>query len=128
MVMTTDEFLKIWHKAVAEKDMELMATLVADDATIASPAYWSPKGPKPYVMTILTAVAEAFEDFHYEKDWVDGSELLLEFSARVEDVSLKGIDRISLDADGKLSHIEVMIRPINALFKLAEHVKGAFDA
>lgn len=124
--MTTDEFLEVWHKAVAERDMDLMATVIAENATIASPAYWSPKGDKTYVMTILTAVSAAFEEFHYVKEWVEGPELLLEFAAHVEGVHLKGIDRISLGEDGKLQHIEVMIRPMNALFKLAEHVQEAF--
>lgn len=124
--MTTDEFLEIWHKAVDERDMDLMASLVDPKATIASPAFWSPKGDKAYVMTILTAVGAAFEEFTYIKEWIDGGELMLEFSARVEDVQLKGIDRISLNDEGLLTHIEVMIRPMNALFKLAEHVQEAF--
>lgn len=125
--MTTEEFLEVWHKAVAETDMDLLATIIADDATIASPAYWAPKGPKSHVLKILTAVTSVFEDFHYVKEWIDGDELLLEFAAHVEDIHLKGIDRISLNSEGKLQHIEVMIRPINALFKMVEHVKGAFD-
>lgn len=125
--MTSDKFLKIWYKAVAETDMELMATIVADDATLSSPAYWSPKGPKSYVMKLLTTVTTAFEDFHYIKEWVDGKELLLEFGAHVDDVHLKGIDRITLNDEGKLQHIEIMIRPINALFKMVEHVKDAFE-
>lgn len=125
--MNTEEFLEIWHKAVAELDMELMASIVADDATLSSPAYWSPKGPKPYVMKLLTTVANTFEDFHYIKEWQDGRELLLEFGAHVDGVQMKGIDRITLNDEGKLQHIEIMLRPINALFKMLEHVKGAFD-
>lgn len=125
--MTHEEFLQIWHKAVAEKDMDLMSTLIADDAKISSPAYWSAKGPKPYVMKLLTTVIGVFEDFHYIKEWTDGPELLLEFGAHVGEMDLKGIDRITLNEDGLLEHIEIMIRPVNALFAMIDHVKGAFD-
>ncbi len=125
--MSTSEFLKKWHLAVDAREATQFSDLIAGDAKISSPAYWSPKGPKSYVMTILTAVTENFEDFHYTKEWVDGSDILLEFTARVEETNLRGIDRITLNDDGLLVHLEVMIRPINALIALAGKVQGAFD-
>lgn len=125
--MTTTAFLKIWHEAVANKDLDLMASVVAEDATIQSPAYWTPKGPKPYVMMLLGAVTEAFEDFTYDKEWIDGQDLLLEFTAHVGQTELRGIDRITLNNDNKLQTLEVMIRPFNALVTMAEHVTNYFE-
>ena len=66
----------------------------------------------------------AFEDFRYEGEWIEGSEIILEFSARIGETKLRGIDRISLDAAGRLRHIEVMVRPINGLMALAEKVRN----
>lgn len=119
-------FLDKWHTAVADRNLSAMGALIADDAKISSPAYWSPKGPKAYVMEILSAIVEGTEDFHYTKDWVDGPEIIMEFGARIEDDQLRGIDRITLGDDGRIIHLEVMIRPINALFKLADFVKAEF--
>ncbi|MDP6346222.1 MAG: nuclear transport factor 2 family protein [Alphaproteobacteria bacterium] len=119
----TRDFLDRWYAAVAAEDLDALADTLADDAEISSPAYWGPKGPKSHVMTVLTGVLGAFEDFRYDKEWVDGRELILEFSTRVGDKSLRGIDRISLNEDGQLRHIEVMVRPINGLMALAEAVR-----
>jgi len=41
--------------------------------------------------------------------------VVLEFSARVGDKSLKGVDLIRFDADGLIVDFEVMIRPFNGL-------------
>ncbi len=124
--MTVEErartFLDNWYSAVAAEDIAAIAETLADDAEISSPAYWAPKGPKAYVVGVLTGVMGAFEDFRYEGEWLDGPELILEFSARIGEVNLRGIDRISLDDNGKLRHIEVMVRPINGLMALAAKV------
>jgi len=120
-------FLARWHAAVAAKDASAIDALLAEDPAISSPAYWTPKRDRAYVKTILTAVLFGLEDFTYTKDWVDGREIILEFTGRVGDKGLKGIDRITLDAQGRLEHIEVLIRPVSGLMALADLVKGAFQ-
>jgi len=45
---------------------------------------------------------------------------VLEFSARVGDVPLVGVDLVELDADGKITDVEVMMRPASAVQALAE--------
>lgn len=117
-------FLPHWHAAVRAKDVSLLDAWTADDCVIASPAFWTPKGPKAYVMEILKSVTFNLEDFVYDKEWIDGRELCLEFSARLGKVKMRGIDRISVDGQGRMTRIEVFIRPGNALMALAEQVKG----
>ncbi|WP_262690407.1 nuclear transport factor 2 family protein [Kordiimonas aestuarii] len=115
----TDTFLKTWHKAVQTSDMALLNSIVAEDAALLSPAFWKPREGRDKVVTVLKAVSETFENLTYTKEWVDGDELILEFSTSVGGKQLKGIDRITLNADGKLKEIEVMIRPMNGLMALA---------
>ncbi len=124
----TDEFLRQWYAAVAAEDIDAIGATLAEDAEISSPAYWAPKGPKAYVVGVLTGVMGAFEDFRYEGEWVEGPEIILEFSAHIGETKLRGIDRISLDGDGRLCHIEVMVRPINGLMALAEKVRDHLAA
>jgi hypothetical protein len=121
-------FLPHWHRAVSAKDTSMLDAWVRDDCVIASPAFWTPKGPKAYVMQILRSVTFGLEDFVYDKEWIDGCELCLEFSARLGDVRMRGIDRITVDADGLMTKIEVFIRPINGLMALAERVKGDLNS
>jgi hypothetical protein len=117
-------FLPHWHAAVSTKDTRHLDDWTAADCVIASPAFWTPKGPKAYVMEILRSVTFNLEDFVYDKEWIDGQELCLEFSARLGAVRMRGIDRITVNADGLMTKIEVFIRPMNGLIALAEKVKG----
>jgi len=120
--MTPEEFLKRWKSAVADHDPDLFEDLIAEDAVISSPAFWAPKGPRTYVMTILRAVSSAFDSFVYDKDWLNGKEIILEFTAQIGGTRMRGIDRITLSDDGLIAHIEIMIRPVNALMVMAEQV------
>lgn len=124
MLNETRAFLDRWYAFVEKHDPALLDALVAEDAVISSPAFYSPKQSKPYVMAILNAVMQGFEDFAYTKEWVDGREIILEFETRIGDKKLKGIDRITVNDKGEMAHIEVLIRPLNGLIALAEHVKA----
>ena len=120
-----EKFLSLWYAYVENHDPDLLEKLVAEKTGISSPAFFAPKYDRPYVMAILRAVAEGLEDFTYTKEWFDGNEMILEFEGRLGDTRLKGIDRITVNADGQMEHIEVLIRPLNGLIALAEHVKTA---
>ncbi|MGH8354209.1 MAG: nuclear transport factor 2 family protein, partial [Pseudomonas sp.] len=67
---------------------------------------------------------KVFEDFRYHRQLVsaDGLNLVLEFSARVGERELKGIDMIRFDEDGKIVDFEVMIRPMSGLQALGEEM------
>ena len=69
-------------------------------------------------MLILGTVAGVFEDFRYEREWVDGDDWALEFTASVDGLVLKGVDLIRLDAHGKIAEFEVVARPPNAVAAL----------
>lgn len=122
----TWRFLEQWHRAVDARDPDLLDPILAADVAISSPAYWSPKQDRAYVKTVLSAVIFGLEDFRYTGEWVKHGELILEFEGRIGGTRMRGIDRISLNDQGQMKHIEVFIRPINGLMALAEQVKGAF--
>ena len=64
---------------------------------------------------ILSTVIEVFEDFTYHREWLMGDEWALEFSARIGDKQLKGVDLVTFDESGKIVRFEVLIRPLNGL-------------
>jgi hypothetical protein len=65
-----------------------------------------------------------FEDFVYHREFVssDGLSITLEFSARVGDKQLKGVDLIRFDSTGKIVEFEVMVRPMSALQALGDEM------
>jgi hypothetical protein len=118
------ESLAKWHDMVARQDMSALGEIVHPEATFRSPMAFKPYHSAQAVTLIISTVMTVFEDFAYHRPLVseDGLSVVLEFSARVGDKNLKGIDLIAFDADGKIIDFEVMVRPLNGLQALGEQM------
>lgn len=106
-----------WHAMVENKDLGDIASIIHPEATFRSPMAFKPYHSAQAVVLLLSTVITVFEDFAYHRQLAtgDGLSVVLEFSARVGDKNLKGIDLIQFDADGLITDFEVMIRPFNGL-------------
>ncbi|MCA9998188.1 MAG: hypothetical protein KDE56_20645 [Anaerolineales bacterium] len=113
--MVNEPHLALWHDIVANKDTSCLGNLLADDILFYSPVFWKPKQGKMAAFIILSTVIEVFEDFTYHREWLMGNDWALEFSARVGEKEIKGIDLITFDEAGKIVRFEVLIRPLNGL-------------
>lgn len=109
--------LAIWHEMVDSKDLGRLESIVHPDAVFRSPMAFKPYGPAPALLMALRTVITIFEGFTYHRQFgsADGLDIVLEFSASVQDKQLKGIDMIRFDEEGRIVEFEVMIRPFNAL-------------
>ncbi len=109
--------LEKWHVMVASKDLAQLDAIIHPDAVFRSPMAFKPYQSAQAVALLLRTVLTVFEDFTYHRQLVsaDGRSVVLEFSARVGEKQLKGIDLIQFDADGLITDFEVMIRPMSGL-------------
>ena len=107
--------LQRWHQIIFERDWQDLQEFLAEDVVFYSPFLWKPYHGRQAAWLILTTVADVFQDFQYHRLLVDGNNWALEFSANVGDLSLKGIDLIQLDENGRIDSFEVFIRPANGL-------------
>jgi hypothetical protein len=119
-----NETLTSWHAMIASRELGGLPALLHPDATFRSPMAFKPYPSAKAVNLILTTVFGVFEDFVYHRELAsdDGLSAVLEFSARVGDKQLKGIDLIRFDADGRIVDFEVMIRPLSGLQALGEQM------
>ncbi len=122
------ETYKIWHDFIETPNAEKLAAILHDDVRFHSPFVWKPKEGKQMTTRILLAVTEVFKDFRYVREIKNEFDWALEFEAKVGDFSLRGVDLIELDADGKIVDFEVMIRPANALQMLGAEMGGRLAA
>ena len=109
--------LALWHEMVSLQDLGRLPTILHDGAVFRSPMAFKPYVSAAAVNLILNTVSKVFTQFEYHRTLVseDGLNVVLEFSASVGDKSLKGIDMIRFDEEGKIVDFEVMVRPFNAL-------------
>ena len=119
---TVDRFLERWHDCVARRDTAGIGELVADDITMGSPPYWNKLEGKPLVVHLLGVIVHSIDDFTYHRQWRNGRELALEFRGHYGKHELQGIDLITLAEDGRVANLDVMIRPLDSLVALRDHV------
>ena len=106
-----------WHAMVAAGDLQDLPSIVHPDAVFRSPMAIHPYQPAAALILALSTVINVFQDFTYHRQLAseDGLNAVLEFSARVGDKQLKGIDLVRFDEDGKIVEFEVMVRPLSGL-------------
>ena len=109
-----------WHHIVFERNLQELQAMLAEEVVFRSPFLWKPYNGRQAAWLILSTVSEVFQDFAYHRELIDGNDWALEFSAKVGDLSLKGIDLIRLDDNGLIVEFEVFIRPANGLQALGE--------
>lgn len=114
--------LDAWHRMVTDRDFGQLHTLVHPDAVFRSPMAITAYASASALILALSTVIEVFEDFTYHRQLVsgDGLNVVLEFSARIGDKRLKGIDLIRFNAEGQIVEFEVMVRPLSGLQALGE--------
>jgi hypothetical protein len=111
-----NEQLSLWHKFVETQDAAILDELLAENVQFHSPFVWKPKDGKAITTVILTiVVTQVFKEFRYIREILDGNNWVLEFEAKVGEFSLRGVDLIRLNEEGKIVDFEVLIRPANAL-------------
>jgi hypothetical protein len=120
--VTPRAFLDEWHRVVRERDVAALTKLLAPEVEIGAPPYWEPLRGAALVQHLLGLILETVEGFTYHREWVNGSELALEFRGRVGGLELQGIDLISLDAGGRIRRLDVPMRPLNAVAALREAI------
>ncbi len=122
--------LALWHEMVSLQDLGRLPTILHDNAVFRSPMAFKPYVSAAAVNLILNTVSKVFTQFEYHRTLVseDGLNVVLEFSASVGDKSLKGIDMIRFDEEGKIVDFEVMVRPFNALQALGAEMGARLAA
>jgi hypothetical protein len=128
MARDTETFLREWHDIVARRDLEALRHVLADEVMLGAPPYWTKLEGKPIVHHLLGIIIETIEGFTYHREWWTGPELALEFTGKVEELDLQGIDLISLDAEGRIRNLDVLMRPVNGVIRLQELVAPRMQA
>ncbi len=118
--------LEKWHKVVFEKDMKALDELISEKITFYSPVVFKPKTTKVETLFVLSNVIEVFKEFKYHREFVNGKNWALEFSAVVNGKTVKGIDLIEFNDNDQIVNFEVFVRPLSGLIALAEDMNKRF--
>lgn len=119
--------MSAFRAAVEAGDPAAVEALLADDVVFISPVAFKPYAGKAITAAILRAVFEVFDDFHYVREFADADGHALIFEAKVDGLAITGCDFLRHDADGKVTELMVMVRPMRAAQALAARMGERFD-
>lgn len=104
-----------------------MEAALHPDVVFRSPAVFTPYRGRESVMALLATVIEVFEDFRYIDELSGQDTHALVFEARVGDKALQGLDHLTLDGDGLVTELVVMVRPLSGLMALAQEMGARLE-
>lgn len=129
--MSGAENLSRWHAYMeGGSDPAVLAEMLAEEAVFHSPVVHTPQAGKAKVMAYLTAAGQVFGNgtFRYVRELVDDNEMMLEFVAEMDGITVNGVDIIRFGSDGKIHDFKVMVRPLKAINKIWEMMAAQLEA
>ena len=122
--MRSDAF----RTAIESEDREALINCLAEDVRFLSPVVFRPYEGREVVGTILTEGAmRVFEDFQYRHQLEDERVATLVFTARVGDREVEGLDMLGFDAEGRVTELTVMVRPMSGMHALKDAMEKEFE-
>jgi SnoaL-like domain len=108
---------EIWHTVALSRDVEAISAILHDDCVFESPVVHTPQLGKAITAKYLAAAGFTLgnDSFRYVGEWHRENSAILEFTAEIDGIAINGIDMISCDDDGLITHFKVMVRPLKAV-------------
>jgi SnoaL-like domain len=108
---------EIWHKVAMHRDPDAISAVLHDDCVFESPVVHTPQVGKEITAKYLAAAGFTLgnDSFRYVGEWHRENSAILEFTAEIDGIKINGIDMISCDDDGLITHFKVMVRPLKAV-------------
>jgi hypothetical protein len=112
---------EIWHTVALSRDVEAISKVLHDDCVFESPVVHSPQLGRAITAKYLAAAGHTLgnADFEYVGEWHsvrdDGHSSVLEFKTVMDGIAINGVDMITCDNQGLITHFKVMVRPLKAV-------------
>ncbi|HMC93189.1 MAG TPA: nuclear transport factor 2 family protein [Polyangia bacterium] len=107
---------------VADGDFRDLPSIVAADAVYHSPVEGHPYPGRDLVCLLVRTAAGVFEDFKYRRQFADGDDAVLEFTAHVGGIEMKAVHILAFNALGEITDIDLIARPAKGVMALGNGV------
>ena len=112
--------IETWHKVLETKDLNLLDSLLADDAVMISPVVHTFQRGKGITRKYLSAASHVLgnEHFKYLAEYRGERGVVFEFETELDGTHINGVDIISWNDEGQITEFKVMLRPLQAVNKV----------
>jgi hypothetical protein len=114
--------------AVEQDDLSAVMDLLHDDVEFRSPVVHAPYRGKVAVAHLLGHAKATLKGLTYIDELQGERTVALVFTARVGDRDVEGLDHLTLDDDGRIVSLRVMLRPLSGLVETAQRMSERLEA
>jgi SnoaL-like protein len=109
--------LQRWHGFIKSQDQAELWDLLHPDVVFESPVVHTPQRGRDITFKYLTSATKVLggPTFSYVGEWTSDTGAVLEFTNDVDGITINGVDIISFDVGGRITHFKVMVRPLKAI-------------
>jgi len=109
--------LQRWYGFLKSRDAAELWDLLHPDVVFESPVVHTPQRGRDITFKYLISATKvlAGPTFAYVGEWTSDAGAVLEFTNQVEGITINGVDIITFDAGGRITHFKVMVRPLKAI-------------
>ena len=109
--------LAAWYAYIKSHDHAALRELLHPDAVFESPVVHTPQRGRDITFKYLASADKVLggPHFAYRAEWRSEKGAVLEFETEIEGITINGVDIITFDKDGRITHFKVMVRPLKAI-------------
>jgi hypothetical protein len=127
----TRAHLDRWHDYILRShDKQTLWDMLHPDVVFESPVVHTPQAGRDITFKYLASADKVLggPGFAYVGEWLNERSAILEFTNEINGIKLNGIDMITFDADGLITHFKVMVRPLKAVNMLHQMMGAQLEA
>ena len=115
--MIVPKTIQQWHRVALEKRADELRGILADGCVFESPVVHTPQVGKDITEKYLRGALHVLntEHFRYGEEWYAERSAVLEFYSEVDGIKINGVDIITWNDAGLITHFKVMVRPLKAI-------------
>lgn len=119
--------LERWRAFVESRDPAVLWEALAPEAVFESPVAHTPQRGREITFKYLIGAMHVLggEGFRYLGEWRSDDGAVLEFEREIDGVRINGVDMISWNGAGQITHFKVMVRPLKAINLLHQLMAAA---
>ena len=106
-----------WYAFMKSHERAALWDLLHPDAVFESPVVHTPQRGRDIAFKYLSSAEKVLggPGFAYRGEWRNDTGAVLEFENEIEGIKLNGVDIITFDQEGRITHFKVMVRPLKAI-------------
>jgi len=106
-----------WYGYMKSHDRAALWELLHPDAVFESPVVHTPQRGRDITFKYLASAEKVLggPGFGYVGEWRSATGAVLEFEKEIEGIKLNGVDIITFNEAGLITHFKVMVRPLKAI-------------